>query len=121
MIVKSQECENRSFLHLEGLHPCLQSIAMVHVFFSWEYRGFFGTSEKTSMLQVILVIPSGALILGQPHGAIGGASIGQGLSYSVSRRCDARSNHWFNSSTLNEITKDISIVNIVSTPCLERT
>jgi len=61
----------------------------------------------------------GGLILGQPHGAIDGASLGQGLSCSVSRRCDARSNHWFNSSTLNGITKGISIVNIVSTSCLE--
>ena len=41
MIVKSQECENWSFLHLEGLHPCLQSIAMVHVLFFLGASKFF--------------------------------------------------------------------------------
>ena len=51
--------------------------------------------------------------------SIAGASLGQALSCSASRRCGARSNHGFNSSMLNGIAKGISIVNIISTSCLE--
>jgi len=89
MIVKSQECENWSFLHLEGLHPCLQSIAMVHVLFFLGASKFFRHQEKISMYRLSSSFHRGA------RRSIGGLVVPSGdVEPCPTARCKRWCQHW---------------------------